>query len=142
MGFTQDQIKEKLKQSGLKITPQRMAVLEAVYDMGNHPTADMIIDHIRKAHPGVATGTVYNVLDVLVENRLIKRVKTDKDAMRYDGILHKHHHLYCAESDRIEDYFDEDLDFLLHEYFHKKAIPDFQISDIVLQVKGNFKQST
>jgi Fur family peroxide stress response transcriptional regulator len=99
----------------------------------------MIIDHIRKAHPGVATGTVYNVLDVLVENRLIKRVKTDKDAMRYDGILDKHHHLYCAESDRIEDYFDEDLDLLLQEYFHKKAIPDFHISDIVLQVKGNFK---
>jgi Fur family peroxide stress response transcriptional regulator len=140
MEITQGQIKEKLVQSGLKVTPQRMAVLEAVYELDNHPTADMIIDHIRKVHPGVATGTVYNVLDVLVENSLIKRVKTDKDAMRYDGILDKHHHLYCTESDRIEDYFDEDLDHLLREYFRKKAITDFDISDIVLQLKGNFKQ--
>ena len=140
MEITQGQIKEKLVQSGLKVTPQRMAVLEAVYELDNHPTADMIIDHIRKVHPGVATGTVYNVLDVLVESSLIKRVKTDKDAMRYDGILDKHHHLYCTESDRIEDYFDEDLDHLLREYFRKKAITDFDISDIVLQLKGNFKQ--
>jgi len=138
MKITQDQIKEKLRQSGLKVTPQRMAVLEAVYELDNHPTADMITDHIRKAHPGVATGTVYNVLDILVYNSLIKRVKTDKDAMRYDGILDKHHHLYCAESDRIEDYFDEDLDRLLQEYFRKKAIPDFDIRDIVLHVNGNF----
>jgi Fur family peroxide stress response transcriptional regulator len=132
-------ISQKLKDAGLKVTPQRLAILEAVYDLGNHPTAENIIDFIRSAHPGVATGTVYNVLDVLVEKKLIKRVKTDRDAMRYDGIQDKHHHLFCAESDRIEDYFDEDLDHMLTEYFARKGIDNFEISDIVLQIKGDFK---
>jgi Fur family peroxide stress response transcriptional regulator len=129
---------QKLKDAGLKVTPQRLAILEAVWDLGNHPTAENIIEYIRSAYPGVATGTVYNVLDVLVENKLIRRVKTDKDAMRYDGILDCHHHLYCADTDRIEDYFDEELDQALKEYFRKKGIPGFEIRDIILQVNGNF----
>lgn len=141
MKLNNEQISKKLKDAGLKVTPQRHAILEAVYTLGNHPTAEQIIDFIRKAHPGIARGTVYNVLDVLVENKLVRRVKTDKDAMRYDGILQKHHHIYCAESDRIEDYFDEELDDLLQDYFSKKKLTNFNIEDINLQIKGNFKHN-
>jgi Fur family peroxide stress response transcriptional regulator len=133
-----EEITQKLKDADLKVTPQRLAILEAVYDLGNHPTADNIIEFIKSAHPGVATGTVYNILDVLVEKGLVKRVKTDKDAMRYDGILDSHHHLYCAETDRIEDYFDEELDEVLKEYFKRKGVSDFKIGDITLQINGNF----
>jgi Fur family peroxide stress response transcriptional regulator len=136
-----EQIREKLKEAGLKVTPQRLAILEAVYELDNHPSAEHIIDYIRGAHPGIATGTVYKVLDTLVENRLIKRVKTDKDAMRYDGILENHHHLYCAESERIEDYSDRELDRLLENYFRKKGISGFQIEEIRLQIKGSFKNN-
>ena len=126
--------------AGLKVTPQRHAILEAVHTLGNHPTADMIFDHIRKKHPGIATGTVYKVLDVMEENHLIQRVKTDKDAMRYDAVMKKHHHIYCAETERIEDYFDEELDQMLQTYFQKKDLHNFKIEDIILQIKGNFNE--
>ena len=138
MKLSNEQISQKLRDAGMKVTPQRHAILEAVHLLDNHPTAEQIIDYIRKTHPGIATGTVYNVLDVMVEKKLMQRVKTDRDAMRYDAILEKHHHLYCAETERIEDYYDEDLDNLLREHFRKKGIPDFEITDIVLQIKGNF----
>ena len=98
-----EQINQKLKAAGMRVTPQRQAVLEAVHTLANHPTADQIIEFIRKTHPNIALGTVYNVLDVLVEKELIRRVKTDRDAMRYEAITEKHHHLYCAETQRIED---------------------------------------
>lgn len=140
MKFTRDEINLKLKDAGMKVTPQRHAILEAVMTLGNHPTAEQIFDYIRKKHPGIATGTVYNVLDALVENGLVKRVKTDKDAMRYDAIMQKHHHLYCSESERIEDYFDEELDGMLQDYFRRKNLPDFDIDNIVLQIHGNFKK--
>lgn len=136
--MTVEQIKEILKGAGLKVTPQRLAILEAVYKLGNHPTSEQISDHIRDTHPGIALGTIYNVLDTLVDNGLVRRVKTDKDAMRYDGIIDRHHHLYCAETDRIEDYFDEDLDGMLKDYFNKKGISGFEIRDIILQIKGDF----
>jgi Fur family peroxide stress response transcriptional regulator len=67
-------------------------------------------------------------------------VKTEKDVMRYDGILQNHHHLYCIESEEIKDYFDEELDDILQKYFEKKNLPDFKIEDIVLQIKGKFNK--
>ena len=138
MKLSSEQINQKLKDADLKVTPQRHTILEAVCRLGNHPTADMVIDHIRRIHPGIATGTVYNVLDVLVDNHLVRRVKTDKDAMRYDAVMKKHHHIYCAETERIEDYYDEDLDEMLQDYFRRKDLPNFKIEDIFLQINGNF----
>lgn len=130
--------KSKLTENKLKVTPQRLAVLEAILKLNNHPTAENIIDFIRKAHPNISTGTVYKVLDILTGKNIIKRVKTDKDVMRYDGIMEKHHHLYCAESDRIEDFIDEELNNLIENYFKKKKIPNFKIEDIKLQIIGKF----
>ncbi|MBN2348369.1 MAG: transcriptional repressor [Bacteroidales bacterium] len=133
-----EEIRHKLIEKGLKVTPQRIAILEAISELKNHPTAENIIDFIREHHPNIATGTVYKVLETLVENKIIKKVKTDRDIMRYDHKLDNHHHLYCAESDRIEDYTDPELNELIENYFAKKNIPNFKINDIKLQIMGNF----
>ncbi len=132
------EIRNRLAEKNLKVTPQRVAILEAIITLNNHPTADNIIDFIRNTHPNVAIATVYKVLDVLVANNLIKKVKTDRDIMRYDAIMEKHHHLYCSECDLIEDYIDDDLDVILIEYFKNKKIPGFRMEDVVLQIRGMF----
>jgi len=133
-----DRIKDRLIEKGLKVTPQRIAILEAIYNLGNHPTAEMIMEYIKGTYPGIASGTVYKVLDVLIEHRLIDRVKTEKDVMRYDGILEDHHHLYASESAEIKDYVNEELDEILRNYFQQNAIEDFEIQKIRLQINGRF----
>jgi Fur family peroxide stress response transcriptional regulator len=133
-----EKFSSRLVEKGLKVTPQRIAILEAITLLNNHPTAENIIDYIRKNHPNIATGTVYKVLDVLVSSHLIKRVKTEKDIMRYDAIMESHHHLYCSESDRIEDYNDAELNELLEKYFEGKGISNFKIEDFKLQIVGRF----
>lgn len=138
MIISSEEIKNRLAGKGLKITPQRMAILEAIYELKNHPAAENIIEYIRQKHPNIATGTVYKVLETLVDNRLIKKVTTDKDVMRYDGIMENHHHLYCSESDLIEDYHDNELDEVLRKYFENKRLPGFNIEEFVLQIKGTF----
>ncbi len=138
MTLPRDQIIKKIKEKGLKLTPQRITILEAIYKLDGHPTADKIVEFIRDTHPSIATGTVYKVLDALVENQLVKKVKTDKDIMRYDGMMDKHHHIYCSESDKIIDYIDRDLDELLEIFFEKKSISNFKISDVRLQIIGEF----
>ena len=138
MTISSEEIKNRLAEKGLKITPQRMAILEAIYELKNHPAADNIIEYIRQKHPNIATGTVYKVLETLVSNQLIKKVTTDKDVMRYDGIMENHHHLYCSECDLIEDYHDNELDELLRKYFENKHLPGFEIGEFVLQIKGTF----
>ena len=129
---------ETLTKHGLKITPQRIALWGALKSINGHPTAECIIDFIRKNHPHIAVGTVYKTLDTFVEKGLVKKVKTDRDVMRYELTSENHHHLYCIESDRIEDYHDSELNTLLEEYFAKKSIPNFSIEDIRLQISGNF----
>ena len=128
-----------LKDAGLKVTPQRIAVLEAIYRLEKHPTSEDISNYVRNNNPNIALGTVYNILDFYVKKGIVTRVKTDKGAMLYDAVSEKHHHLYCAESDRIEDYYDKELDNLLENFFREKRIRDFEIDDIKLQLVGRFK---
>ncbi|MBK9359067.1 MAG: transcriptional repressor [Bacteroidales bacterium] len=134
----ENQIRNKLVEKGMKVTPQRMAILEAIEILNNHPTAENIIEFIRKNHPNISTATVYKVLEALVENDLVKKVKTDRDVMRYEAISDHHHHLYCAESDRIEDYFDSELNEIIGNYFKKRNIPNFRIEEVKLQIIGKF----
>jgi Fur family peroxide stress response transcriptional regulator len=138
MDVNTQSIREKFIEKKLKVTPQRMVILEAIYRLNNHPTAEQIIEYIRQTHPNIATGTVYKVLETLVSNELVKKVKTEKDVMRYDGQTGTHHHLYCMECDYIEDYHDEALDKMVRTYFKENVIDNFIIEDIRLQINGRF----
>jgi Fur family peroxide stress response transcriptional regulator len=135
-------LREKLQEKGLKVTPQRVVIYDAIVKLNNHPTAENIIAYIKENHPNISVGTVYKVLDSLVENELLKKVKTEKDIMRYDAVLSNHHHLYCAETDRIEDYEDDKLNKLINDYFKKNSIKNFKVQDIKLQITGKFNTNT
>ena len=138
MKVSLEEIRIRLADRGLKVTPQRVAILDAIYSIESHPTADAIIDHIRRSHPNIASGTVYRVLDTLIANQLLKKVTTDEGVMRYDGIMEGHHHLYCSECDLIEDYVDEKLTSMLMKYFRHKKIKGFRPQEFSLQIKGTF----
>ena len=130
-----------LTDNNLRITPQRTAVLEVLYTLNNHPSADYIIDFLRLTFPHITLSTVYKILDVFIEKGIITRVKTEDGIMRYDYVNEKHHHLYCTETERIENYYDEELDKLLENYMKKKTIPNFKIKDIRLQITGIFTET-
>ncbi len=134
-----ENIRDQLREKGLKVTPQRVAIYEAVVNLKNHPTAEKVADYIRPNHPNISVGTVYKVLNSFVEHKLLKKVKTDKDVMRYDAILPQHHHLYCIDTERIEDFEDTELDQILNQFFEKKTIKGFKINNMTLQITGEFK---
>jgi Fur family transcriptional regulator, peroxide stress response regulator len=138
---TVQDIVARLNKAGLKITPQRVAVMQSLLKLMSHPTADELFAEVAASMPGLSPTTIYNTLDVFVKNGLVKRVKTDADVMRYDAITIHHHHLYCAVSDRMEDYFDPELDQMLTDYFKRKRINGFNVSDIRLQLMGNFNEN-
>jgi len=128
----------KLREKGLRVTPQRLAVFEAVDLLHDHPTAEEISQFIRKKHPDIALGTVYKTLETLVDKDILNRVKTDSGLLRYDAVKENHHHIYCALCDRIEDYYDTGLTQMLHDYFEQHGIPGFKIEDIRLQIVGRY----
>jgi len=125
---------------GLKVTPQRLAVLDAISHLDNHPSALQIIESVRSIQPNIAVGTIYKTLETFVERKIITKAFSDKDTVRYDAISGHHHHLYCKETERIEDYYDENLERLLKEYFENKEPYHFKIDEIKLQLIGKFKK--
>jgi len=128
----------QLSEHGLKVTPQRIAVLKAVRKSSDHPSAEEIYREVVRSIPGMSQTTVYNTLDTFVEKGIINKVHTGSDVSRYDGVTGDHHHLYSEGSDRVEDFFDPDLDRLLEEYFRNRKIDGFEVSRIQLQVVGTF----
>ncbi|MFP4619960.1 MAG: Fur family transcriptional regulator [Bacteroidales bacterium] len=131
-----EEIRDKLAKSGLKVTPQRIAVYEALLNISDHPTAEMIKEYVNKNNPAISMGTVYKTLEALVEKGLIIKVKTENDVMRYDSILEKHHHLYDQKTDNIYDYYDDELNQLIYNHFKNKKINNFKIEAIKLHIIG------
>jgi Fur family peroxide stress response transcriptional regulator len=132
-------LKVKLRDQGLKVTPRRISILEAIIKLQNHPTAEEIIKYIRNRNLNIATATVYKALDILVANKVINKVETENNIIRYDAILEPHHHLISAESDLIKDYKNEEINKILTKYFKKNKIQDFDIEEIKLQIIGKFR---
>ncbi|PLX09009.1 MAG: transcriptional repressor [Marinilabiliales bacterium] len=133
-------ITEEIKNKGLKLTSQRIEVLKAIYDLENHPSTEEIIKYVQENNPAISQGTIYKTLETFVENKIISKVETSGGVFRYDGITKMHHHLQEEGSPRIDDYYDEELNNLLIDYFSKKDIPGFEVHDIKLHIKGKFKK--
>ncbi len=127
-----------LVQNDLKVTPQRVAILEVILANENHPTADNITECLRLTHPNISLATIYKTLETFSKKGIVHKVSTKNDTTRFDPVNERHHHLYCSESDRIEDFYDEDLNKILDDYLRKKKIPNFTIEDVKLQITGKF----
>ncbi len=132
---------EILKQSGLKVTPQRIAVMDALEHIPGHPTAEEIRQYVNQIHPSISLTTIYNTLETFVEHGLVKKMKTEQDFVRYDKIVAPHHHLYCKTCDYMQDYFDSNLDQLLLNYFKENPIEGWNIEEITVQISVKHKDN-
>ncbi len=133
-----EEIKNKLSQHGLKATIQRIQVYSAMLKTKSHPTAEDIYSMVKAEIPSISLSTIYNTLDSLIEKNLVSTVKTDSDVTRYDAFLDSHHHIYVGGGDEIIDYYSQELDDLLNDFFKKNSIPNFEIKEIKLQLKGDY----
>lgn len=93
----------RLREHGLKATPQRIALYEALASTDSHPTAEEIHRHISRSHPAVSLNTVYTSLEAMVSARLVRRVQTGECVYRYDARIAPHAHLVCTACDGVRD---------------------------------------
>lgn len=134
-----DDLKKKITEAGLRITPQRIAVLNVFQEIGGHPTADEIIHSIQKHYPNISIGTIYNILDAFVRLKIITKVISRDNINRYDAVFSHHHHLYAEKNGRIEDYNDKVLSKAIDNHLKNIHIPNFEINGFELQITGEFK---
>jgi len=90
-----DDLDQLLRQHGLQVTAQRLAVMHAVASRP-HATADELIDDVRAAIGSISRQAVYDTLGVLADRNLIRRIQPAGSAARYeDRVGDNHHHLIC-----------------------------------------------
>jgi len=92
-----------LRQHGLQVTAQRLAVLQAASDRP-HSTADDIEKVVRSAIGAISRQAVYDVLAVLTDKGLLRRIQPAGSPARYeDRVSDNHHHLICRICSRMVD---------------------------------------
>jgi len=94
----------RLKESGVRITPQRHAVLEFLLTSKSHPTADEIYKALKDKFPNMSVATVYNNLRVLRKIGLVRELTYGDDSSRFDCNMTEHYHIICNDCGKIEDF--------------------------------------
>jgi Fur family peroxide stress response transcriptional regulator len=94
---------ERLREKGLRVTQQRIAVLEYLCSTPTHPTAEQIGTAVNRAQPTTSRASVYNVLHSLKERGLIEELVFDDAVARYDANLGPHHHFVCTRCGSVHD---------------------------------------
>jgi Fur family transcriptional regulator, ferric uptake regulator len=100
---------EELRSRGLRLTPQRQLVLEAVYALG-HATPDQIHARVSQTAAGVNITTIYRTLELLEELGLITHAHLSHGAPTYHAVGEEQHvHLVCRECGHVAELPSEDL---------------------------------
>ena len=100
---TRTQIEERVRAVGLKLTPQRFAVLDFLVRTREHPTADQISAALNRRFPRASRATIYNTLNALRDAGLVHEVYLDDAVARFDANIDQHHHFVCRICDKLED---------------------------------------
>ena len=100
-----DSIIRKMKGKGLKLTPQRLAIVEALVKISPlHPTASLIYQEAGKKFRGLSLSTVYAALSELSKRGIIKMLEFDRMENRFEGNIEAHINLVCKGCNKIIDY--------------------------------------
>ena len=113
MAVAENQLKEALdalKETGVRITPQRHAILEYLIESMSHPTADDIYKALEGKFPNMSVATVYNNLRVFREVGLVKELPYGDSSSRFDFVTTQHYHVICQSCDKIVDFHYPGLD--------------------------------
>ena len=131
-----EEFKEALRKHSLKATPQRMAVHEAMMELG-HASADMVTESIKaKGTAKVTMASVYNILTQMAMLKIYDYRLSSNNKMYFDVNTFKHIHLYDHENHTFKDVVDDDLINLIESYLGRKRVKGYKIEGIDIQLVG------
>ena len=124
---------ERLRQSGLRATPQRVITYRALCRLNRHVTAVELLAEVADQMPNVALPTIYATLDVLEKLGLVRRIATVGDSAVYDPVTDSHQHTLCSTCGQMEDLA---IDFDLQSAKTVAASVGFQARDLDVVIHG------
>jgi len=132
--FDAPTLKRIIRDMGLKVTAQRVAILEALARGRVHVTAQEVYEKIRKSHPEIGFATVYRFLRDLSNNKFVTEVRMGGLPARYELTPRSHHdHLTCMECGTIVEFQNPDIEALQELVARNNG---FQLTGHVLELYG------
>lgn len=104
----------------MRNTKQKELVLNIVKNSYNHDSANDIYELAKEVMPNISLGTVYRILNELVQTNKIRKIHTSENIEHYDYLRHEHYHFVCNNCKRIQD---------INEYNLK--ITNFKVEDVI-----------
>lgn len=84
-----------LRKAGIRITPQRQAIIRYLISSHSHPTADEIYQALSPDFPNISVATIYNNLRVFKDIGIVKELTYGDASSRFDFNTHNHYHVIC-----------------------------------------------
>ena len=133
---TIEEFKDILKKHSLKATPQRLAVHEAMMELG-HACADMVTEAIaKKRTTKVTVASVYNILTNLAMLGIYDYRLSSNNKMYFDVNTFGHMHLYDKENHVFKDVIDEELLNMIQSYLGRKRFKGYKVESVDIQIIG------
>lgn len=131
-----EEFKNILKKHSLKATPQRLAVHQAMMELG-HASADMVTESIKeKGAAKVTVASVYNILTHMAMLGVYHYRLSTNNKMYFDVNTFKHIHLYDKENHLFKDVIDEELISLIESHLSRKRFKGYRVEGIDIQIMG------
>ena len=127
------QFRRMLGEKGLKATPQRLAVHEAMIALG-HASADGVAQYLAEQGTPVAPATVYNILSALADLKIYGRCSGRSNKMYFDARAGRHLHLYDTRSEAWRDLDDDELLTWLEAHFKGRRFRGYKIEGFEVQL--------
>ena len=93
----------------LKYSRQRESIKNFLMTRKDHPTADVVYQHIRMVNPNISLGTVYRNLALLSDIGEIQKIHVGDGVDHFDATVEPHYHAVCTKCQRV---IDLDMDYL------------------------------
>ena len=93
----------KLRERGMRVTPQRLVIHRALCGQPQHMTAEQLLTSVSEVLPGTSLPTVYSTLELLEDLELVRRVGTGTGAVVFDSRVEPHAHTVCRRCGAMAD---------------------------------------
>ena len=138
--MNEEKVKDLLRERGLKVTSQRLMVLNILSAHGDeHLTVEEIYDLAKEESPEIGLATIYRTVQVLLELHVIEKVTFDDGFARYElngeetGSGHRHHHAICTQCGKVYSLETDLLDTLEKQVFESLG---FEVTDHEVKLYG------
>ena len=122
-----------LREKGLKVTPQRIAVYTMLRNSMEHPNAEIIYKALEPTTPTMSLATVYKTLDYFKHLGLVQELNVGEPSSRYDAIVACHPHTVCSVCGKVQDL---EMDELTELHKKLKQELDFEVEQEQLILYG------